>query len=181
MLWHHIIGAGGILLGIGSGFVAPGVCSITLLSEFCSIFLIFREMQENKFSPHPLSMLNQTVFVASYTFLRVILIPYGLYVLVRTTYLYTFELLPLWRKVAVVWAVLQVVLLSIFNFFWYYKMLVGLFKMFGCIKSRSGKTGMGSVEEFLGEEAEQTELVNANKGDLENKNKDQDQDFNRIN
>ena len=58
MLWHHIIGAGGILLGIGSGFVAPGVCSVTLLSEFCSIFLIFREMQEDKFSPHPLSMLN---------------------------------------------------------------------------------------------------------------------------
>jgi len=51
-------------------------------------------------------------------------------------------------------------------------MLIGLFKMFGCIKSRSGKTGMGSVEEFLGEEAEQTELANANKGDLENKNKD---------
>ena len=90
----------------------------------------------------------------------------------RTTYLYTFELLTFWRKVAVVWAVLQVVLLSIFNFFWYHKMLIGLFKMFGCIKSRSGKTGMGSVEEFLGEEAEQTELANANKGDLENKNKD---------
>jgi len=94
------------------------------------------------------------------------LIPYALYVLVRTTYLYTFDLLPLWRKVAVVWAVLQVVLLSIFNFFWYYKMLIGLFKMFGCIKSKSGKTGMGSVEEFLGE-ADQIELVNANTGDLE--------------
>ena len=42
---------------------------------------------------------------------------------------------------------------------------------------------MGSVEEFLGEH--QSEMVETNKGDLENKNKgkgkDQDQDFNRIN
>jgi len=44
MLLHHIIGGGGILLGLSSGYVAPGVCSITLLSEFCSIFLNIREM-----------------------------------------------------------------------------------------------------------------------------------------
>jgi len=61
------------------------------------------------------------------------------------------------------------VLLSVFNFFWYYKMLIGLGKMFGFIKSKSGKKGMGSVEEFLGEH--QSEMVETNKGDLENKNK----------
>ena len=123
-------------------------------------------MQTNKFSPHPLSMLNMTIFVLTYTFLRVLLIPYGVYILVTVTYQHTFALMPLWRQAAVIWAVIQVSLLSIFNFYWYYKMLIGMFKMFGCIKSKHG-TGMGSVEEFLNSETEHKDK--------------EDSEYNRVN
>ena len=78
-------------------------------------------------------MINVFIFFLEYTFIRIILIPYGLYMLAYTS-VYTFELLPLYRQLALIISFSQIILLSAFNFYWYGKIIKGVGKTLGCLK-----------------------------------------------
>ena len=81
MTWHHVVGSASILCGLLAGYSVPGVCNMQQAVEFSTIFINVRSLYEKKDFDLFIPQVCQVCFFISFTVLRVIGMPYGLWCL----------------------------------------------------------------------------------------------------
>ena len=137
-LIHHIIGTSGMLIGVLAGYGTAGIANLTVLSEMSTIFLNYRSMYTKEQLSDLVPQINQITFFVLYTVFRMILYPYGIYVLVKMQY-YSWDYNTQMRRQFLFITIFEYVAMFALNIYWYKLILVGLLKMFGVIESKSKK------------------------------------------
>jgi hypothetical protein len=98
MLWHHWFGILAILLGNVGGYGQTGIICLLLLVEVSTVFLNYRSMYTKDEIGQPIPQLLQLLFFIFYTIFRMMLMPYGIY-LIHRNYVLVFGHLSLPRRV----------------------------------------------------------------------------------
>ena len=80
--FHHIIGTTGLFVGVIAGYGAPGTANLTVLSEISTIFLNYRSMFNKEEMNALLPQINQVCFFITYTIFRMLMFPYGTYLMI---------------------------------------------------------------------------------------------------
>ena len=75
-----------MLIGVLAGYGTAGIANLTVLSEMSTIFLNYRSMYTKEQLSDLVPQINQITFFVLYTVFRMILYPYGIYVLVKMQY-----------------------------------------------------------------------------------------------
>ena len=75
MVWHHISGVVGIILGISAGFAMPGISNLCLFAEISTIFINYRSLYDKKDFGNFGPQLLQVIFFFTFTIFRMILMP----------------------------------------------------------------------------------------------------------
>ena len=133
MLWHHIFGVSSILLGNIGGYAQCGIITLLLLVEVSTVFLNYRSMYTKDEIGDPVPQMLQLLFFIFYTIFRMMLMPYGVYLLWKNWHL-VFHHLDTLRNICSYIAMSEFAILYLMNVYWYMLILRGLFKMLGCIK-----------------------------------------------
>ena len=130
MVWHHISGVVGIILGISAGFAMPGISNLCLLAEISTIFINYRSLYDKKdfgnFGPQAL----QIIFFFTFTIFRMILIPCTLPYFYED-YKLSWDLRSGVQKFCWVVGFAQFMLLWALNLYWYYLIYKGIRKVLG--------------------------------------------------
>jgi hypothetical protein len=132
MLWHHIFGVGSIMLGNVGGYAQCGIITMLLLVEVSTVFLNYRSMYNKNEIGQAIPQLLQLLFFIFYTVFRMMLMPYGIFLLYKNYSLVFGHLTPL-RTLCAYIAIAQFILLYIMNVYWYILILRGIGKMLGII------------------------------------------------
>ena len=129
--FHHVIGTSGLFVGVMAGYGAPGIANLSVLSEFSTIFLNYRSM----FNDHTalLPQINQVCFFFAYTIFRMVLFPYGTYVMIMTQY-YAWNYSDDARRIYLSIAIIEYIMMFALNVYWYKLIIVGMLKLFGVIE-----------------------------------------------
>lgn len=132
MLWHHFFGVSSIVLGNIGGFALCGIIALLLLVEVSTVFLNYRSMYNKNEFGQAVPQLLQMLFFIFFTVFRMMLMPYGIYLLWRN-YQMVFAHLNTIRTVIAFIAILQFICLYLMNVYWYFLILKGMGKMLGLI------------------------------------------------
>ena len=135
MYLHHLVGIGAMVACLIAGYGMVGLNSFGLLTEISTIFLNYRSIlhvhEYNNFWP----TVNALIFFLTFTVFRMMLIPYLLTLLYK-------DLLLSWNYVDNIRKTCIIIGCTLFSFtitlniYWYYKILISLAKLFGCISVR---------------------------------------------
>ena len=139
MLWHHFFGISSILLGNVGGYGQCGLIALLLLVEVSTVFLNYRSMYAKDEVGQPIPQLLQMLFFIFYTVFRMLLMPYGIFLIHKNEGL-VFHHLTTTRKWCAYIAIFQYVMLYLMNVYWYLLILKGIGKMLGCIKKQDSYT-----------------------------------------
>ena len=81
MVWHHVMGILSIGVGACAGYALPGIICCQLLVEISTVFINFRSFYDKKDFGKMIPQICQVMFFLSFTLLRVLGMPYGLYLM----------------------------------------------------------------------------------------------------
>ena len=134
-LFHHIISLMGIMAGSYTGYGAPGVGLICLMTEISTIFLNFREMYPKDKLGDTVPSVLKILFFILYTIFRMIGFPYGLYRLGLLGF-YIWDKVGWFRQTC--WGLTFMLYLAMMglNIYWYFLILKGVGKLLGIIKPK---------------------------------------------
>lgn len=135
---HHVLGIGSMVACMIAGYGLVGLNTLVTLTELSTIFLNYRSLMHvheyNNFWP----TVNAIVFFLTYTVFRMALLPFFV------TSLYT-NLTLSWDYISTIRKVCMVTGITLYSFtivlivFWYYKIIISLAKLCGCIKVKPRK------------------------------------------
>ena len=101
MIWHHIVGVNMIVMANIGGYNLPGICNLMLIVEMSTIFINFRSLYDKKDFVKLIPQVLQILFFVSFTVLRMVGIPFALYLLFTSSQV-TWSHLSIGRKIC--WA-----------------------------------------------------------------------------
>lgn len=122
------------MIGVAAGF---------MLCEISSIFLSFKLMADTKGNPKekkntPFQIVNQLLFLLTFTFFRVIFFPFlGIHIAPGT--MAVWDRLPWWRIMFTLLAYAIGLTVTILNVYWFVLIIRGVIKMcqaIGCIEAQ---------------------------------------------
>jgi hypothetical protein len=116
----------GYMISLFAGYGYPGISNASLLCEYSSVFLNYKDMFKKYKDTKP-GLLNQIMFLICYTAFRVILFPILIYRCLATT-LMSFHLVGWFRKVCMI-SFIQGFLIMLLQFYWYRLICKGLYKI----------------------------------------------------
>lgn len=125
MQLHHVMAIGGYSFALFAGYGLPGISNASLMCEFSSIFLCYKDMFTNETRNSPLGQLNQMMFFICFTVFRVCWFPVLVYRCFAVTCL-AFHRVGNFRKFAMIFTVVQSALVYLLNLYWYKLILKGL-------------------------------------------------------
>jgi hypothetical protein len=135
VMWHHVIVFLGMMCSVvaGYGFVSGGFIGLTV--EISTVFLNYRCLYQKTEMGKPIFKFISISFFLTYTIFRIILGPLYTYFFIKSAYL-TWGQVTLFQNVCMVIAVICTLLFYVLQVHWYRLIMIGLFKMLGCIKSK---------------------------------------------
>ena len=127
-LYHHVFGITCLMCAIYTGYAMIGIANASLLCEISTFFLNYRAQYKTEELNNRVPMVNQVVFLITFIFTRIFLLPY----------LFWLELLmlaKLWddlsdsRRITGVVCATMCVLMILINLYWFKLIMKGLRRM----------------------------------------------------
>lgn len=162
-IYHHIMAISGFGISLIAGFGMPGVSNASLLCEFSNVFLSLKEMFTKDTRNSFWGVVVQLSFFLSYTGFRFIMFPWLAYRTITVTML-SWAFINWFRRIAMIYCIVQAWLVTALNMYWYLLILKGLKRLLetiGVLKKREGDSSYDDVEKY--EASAHTELVGDSK------------------
>jgi hypothetical protein len=132
MIFHHVLGVSGCLIGDYAGYGLTSIGALSLMMEMSTIFMNYRSMLSPDNVGKTVTNLNQIVFFLAFTIFRVFLLPYCMYRFYFNV-LYSWNYISFSRQCASIWSLFSFFLMTALSFYWYKLIVKGLLKLLGCI------------------------------------------------
>lgn len=158
----------GYTLSLFAGYGYPGISNASLVCEYSSVFLNFKDMFTRETRNSTIGQINQLMFFLSFTLFRVVLFPFLVYRCFAVTML-GFNHVGGFRKFCMIFCVIQSSCVLLLNLYWYKLILKGLKRLMeaaGVLKSNENQENYDDLDEY--EACATTQLVQD--GDRENLN-----------
>jgi hypothetical protein len=133
MLLHHYLGVISVVIGCIGGYANTGCLAMGLLMEVSTIFLNYRSMYDKSKLGEAIPNILFLLCFISYTIFRMMLMPYGLY-LMNYNYNLVSDHMSLPRKLIYIFGCTQFVLLYIINLYWYLLVIRRILRIAGVLK-----------------------------------------------
>ena len=149
-MWHHIMAISGFGIALVAGYGMPGVSSASLLCEYSNIFLSYKDMFTKETRNSTSGIIVQVCFFVSYTVFRFILFPFLTY-RTFTVAILSWSLVGFLRKIAMIYCVIQAILVLFLNMYWYLLILKGvkrLLETLGIIKKPVNDDYYKDIEKY---------------------------------
>ena len=130
MIWHHIIGSTCIFTGSMCGYAMPGIENCMILVETSTFFINTRSMYDKKDFNLLIPQICQVLFFFSFTILRVIGMPWSVYLMLKDMDMVWPHLSDL-RKWLLVGTIVQYIGIYFLNLYWYKLIIKGVMKLMG--------------------------------------------------
>ena len=125
--FHHIFASLGLFLGLVAGYGFPGISNASLMSEFSSISLNYKDMFKSK-KDKPLGQLNQLLFLLNFTVFRILLFPLLVYYNIQSTH-QTIKHMSTLRQFCALLTVTSSIVVTVLQFYWYNLIIKGVIRM----------------------------------------------------
>jgi len=132
MFWHHVLGILGIGVGAIVGYAHTGIIAFLLLAEFSTIWINFRSFYDKKDFGKLIPQICQVVFFISFTVLRMIGLPIGVYLMfINAKFFWGSEYMTTWRYTCFTISMVCYLILWYINITWYILIVKGVKKLLG--------------------------------------------------
>lgn len=156
---HHIMATSGYTLSLFAGYGYPGISNASLVCEYSSVFLNYKDMFTKESRNSMIGQINQFCFFLGFTIFRVLLFPVLVYRCFAVTML-SFHLVNWFRKFCMIFCVVQSSCVLLLNLYWYKLILKGLKRLLeeaGVLKKSEKGQSYDELDQY--EACATTELV----------------------
>jgi len=130
---HHLVGMTGSLLCLIGGYGMLNLGMFVSMTEFSTIPLNRRNMMTKRENTTKLGKCNNIFFALSFTVFRVINMPWCCYKVV-VTFGSIWDKLGGFKKFCLIFGAIEVLFLTLLNYYWYYKIIMMLKRSLGYAK-----------------------------------------------
>lgn len=135
-LVHHIVAFSGCFATIYTGFGMVSMGQLIVLTEVSSIVLNCRFLLVKEEFGKPIGMFINMMFLLTYIVFRVILLPFVCFKM-YDVYLKGWDLMSASRQCTLMYAAAQLALLTVLNYFWFYKVLMMAGRSMGLVGAKT--------------------------------------------
>jgi len=130
---HHVVGFSGSIACLYGGYGLISLGQLVSLMEISTLALNYRVMMVKEELSTGLGLINNIVFFLLFTVFRVFMLPFLVFK-IYVSYGYAWEMLTASRKVCFAYAGLQLIILLLLNYYWYYGVLKMVARTLGFCK-----------------------------------------------